>query len=107
MTHLFNWKEWLSFVSVFRFQVSSHERNCKNNTVENLPRTMEFLRIYICRENLLHMTWLSEEICSHGLIRGHATFQSNMSLMLAKNHVRKTGGETGRVKDKNLPPFSS
>ena len=27
MTHLFNWKEWLSFVSVFRFQVSSHERN--------------------------------------------------------------------------------
>ena len=54
MTHLFNWKEWLSFVSVFRFQVSSHECNCKNNTVENLPRTMEILRIYTCRENLLH-----------------------------------------------------
>ena len=53
------------------------------------------------------MMWLSEEICSHGLIRGHATFQSNISLMLAKNHVRKTGGETGGVKDKNLPPFSS
>ena len=49
------------------------------------------------------MMWLSEEICSHGLIRGHATFQSNMSLMLAKIHVRKTG----EVKDKNLPPFSS
>ena len=41
-------------LSLFRFQVSSHERNCKNNTVQNLPRTMEFLRIYICRENLLH-----------------------------------------------------
>ena len=53
------------------------------------------------------MTWLSEEICSHGLIRGHATFQPNMSLMLAKNHVRKTGGETGGVKDKNLPLISS
>ena len=31
----------------------------------------------------------------------------NISLMLAKNHVRKTGGKTGGVKDKNLPPFSS
>ena len=49
MTHLFNWKEWLSFVSVFRFQVSSHERNCKNNTGQNLPRTMEILRIYTCK----------------------------------------------------------
>ena len=37
----------------FHFQVSSHERNCKNNTVGNVLRTMEFLRIYICRENLL------------------------------------------------------
>ena len=46
------------------------------------------------------MMWLSEEICSHGLIRGHATFQSNISLMFAKNHVRKTGGKTGGVKDK-------
>ena len=54
-------------------------------------------------EKTFCMTWLYEEICSHGLIRVHATFQPNMSLMLAKNHVRKTGG----VKDINLPPFSS
>ena len=34
----------------FHFQVSSHEHNCKNNTVQNLPRTMEFLRIYLPRK---------------------------------------------------------
>ena len=100
MTHLFNWKEWLSFVSVFRFQVSSHERNCKNNTGQNLPRTMEILRIYTCRENLLH------DVAVRGNLQpwtDQGSCDLNMSLMLAKNHVRKTGG----VKDKNLPPFSS